>query len=118
MHFLYQDFIMFYTEDITMRHYIGFSQIRSQLFQKGSHFFLLFLIYFLCTPLHDLAFYSLKWLGTIYVWFHHKIKMLVSAKVKAKALPTGDLNESAFTKHLLIYLLQQTKVFNCGLNAS
>ena len=37
-----------------------------------------------------------------------KIKVLVSAK----ALPTVFLKESAFTKHLLIYLLQQTKVFN------
>ena len=46
--------------------------------------------------------------------FTIKIKMLVSAK----ALPTGYLKESAFTKHLLTYLLQQTKVFNCGLNAS
>ena len=46
--------------------------------------------------------------------FTIKIKMLVSAK----GLPTGDLKESAFTKHLLIYLLQQTKVFNSGLNAS
>ena len=46
--------------------------------------------------------------------FTIKIKMLVSAK----ALPTGYLKESAFTKRLLTYLLQQTKVFNCGLNAS
>ena len=46
--------------------------------------------------------------------FTIKIKMLVSAK----ALPTGYLKKSAFTKHLLTYLLQQTKVFNCGLNAS
>ena len=46
--------------------------------------------------------------------FTIKIKTLVSAK----ALPTGYLKELAFTKHLLIYLLQQTKVFNCGLNAS
>ena len=46
--------------------------------------------------------------------FTIKIKMLVSAK----ALPTGYLKESAFTKHLIIYLLQQTKVFNCGLNVS
>ena len=46
--------------------------------------------------------------------FTIKIKMLVSAK----ALPTGYLKESAFIKHLLIYLIQQTKVFNCGLNAS
>ena len=58
--------------------------------------------------------FILRWLGTIHVWLHHKIKMLVLAK----GLPTGYLKESAFTKHLLIYLLQQTKVFNCGLNAS
>ena len=37
--------------------------------------------------------------------FTIKIKMLVSAK----ALPTGYLQESAFTKHMLTYLLQQTK---------
>ena len=36
-----------------------------------------------------------------------KIKILVLAK----ALPTAFLKESAFTKHLLIYLYQQTKVF-------
>ena len=46
--------------------------------------------------------------------FTIKIKMPVSAKV----LPTGFLKESVFTKHLLICLLQQTKVFNCGLNTS
>ena len=46
--------------------------------------------------------------------FTIRIKMLVSAK----ALPTGYMKESAFTKHLLTYLLQQTKVFNCALNAS
>ena len=46
--------------------------------------------------------------------FTIKIKMLISAKV----LPTGYLKESAFIKHLLIYLIQKTKVFNCGLNAS
>ena len=46
--------------------------------------------------------------------FTLKIKMSVSAK----ALPTGFLKESAFTKQMLIYLFQQTKVFNCGLNAS
>ena len=46
--------------------------------------------------------------------FTIKIKMLVSPK----ALPTGYLKESAFTKHLLTCLLQQTKVFNCGLKAS
>ena len=37
--------------------------------------------------------------------------------VSIKAL-SGFLKQSAFTKHLLIYLLQQTKVFNCGLNVS
>ena len=37
--------------------------------------------------------------------FTINIKMLVSAK----ALPTGYLKESVFTKHLLICLLQQTK---------
>ena len=46
--------------------------------------------------------------------FTTKIKMFVSAK----ALPIGYLKESAFIKDLLIYLIQQTKVFNCGLNAS
>ena len=46
--------------------------------------------------------------------FTIKIKMLVLAK----ALPTGYIKQSAFTKHLLTYLLQQTKVFNCGLNVS
>ena len=46
--------------------------------------------------------------------FMIKIKMLVLAK----ALPTAFLKESTFTKHLLIYLLQQTKVFNSGLNVS
>ena len=38
--------------------------------------------------------------------FTIKIKMLVSAK----ALPTGYLKESAFIKHLLTYLIQQTSV--------
>ena len=37
----------------------------------------------------------LRWLGTIHVWLHHKIKMLVTAKT----LPTDYLKESAFTKH-------------------
>ena len=46
--------------------------------------------------------------------FTLKIKMLVSAK----ALPKSYFKESAFTKHLLTYLLQQTKVFNGGLNVS
>ena len=46
--------------------------------------------------------------------FTIKIKMLVSAKT----LPAGFLKELAFTKHLLIYLLPQTKAFNCGLNMS
>ena len=46
--------------------------------------------------------------------FIMKIKMLASAK----ALPKGFVKESAFIKHLLIYLLQQRKVFNCGSNAS
>ena len=46
--------------------------------------------------------------------FTIKIKMPVLAKV----LQTAFLKESAFTKYLLIYLLQQTKVFNSGLNAS
>ena len=35
-----------------------------------------------------------------------------------KALPTDYLKQSAFIKHLLIYLIQKTKVFNCGLNAN
>ena len=38
--------------------------------------------------------------------FTTEIKMLVSAK----ALPTGYLKESAFIKHVLIYLIQQTSV--------
>ena len=38
--------------------------------------------------------------------FTIKIKMFVSAK----ALPTGYIKESAFTKHLITYLLQQTSV--------
>ena len=33
--------------------------------------------------------------------------------VLAKALPTALLKEAAFTKHLLIYLLQQTSVQLC-----
>ena len=37
--------------------------------------------------------------------FTLKIKMLVSAK----ALPTGYLKESVFTKHLLIYILLANK---------
>ena len=31
MRFLYQVFIMLYTEDFSMRHYVGFSQIRSHM---------------------------------------------------------------------------------------
>ena len=54
---------------------------------------------------------TLRWL--VY-GFTIKIKMLVLAT----ALPTAFLKESAFTKHLLIYLFQQTKVFDSGLNVS
>ena len=46
--------------------------------------------------------------------FTIKLEMLGLAKL----LPAAFLKESAFTKHLLVYLLQQTKVFNTGLNVS
>ena len=46
--------------------------------------------------------------------FTIKIKMLVFAKV----LPIAFIKESAFIKYLFIYLLQQTKLFNSGLNTS
>ena len=37
--------------------------------------------------------------------------------VLTEVLQTAFLKESAFAKHLLIYFLQQTKMFNSGLNA-
>ena len=80
-------------------------QVLSLLFNTG---------YFKCVRVKDILICNLRWFGTIHVWVHHKIKMLVSAK----ALPTDYLRKSAFIKHLLIYLIQQTKVFNCGLKAS
>ena len=51
---------------------------------------------------------DLRWLRTIHVWLHHKIKMLILAKV----LSLPFLKESVFTKYLFIYLLQQIEAFN------
>ena len=56
----------------------------------------------------------LRWLKTIHVWLHHRIKMFVSAKV----LSITYLKELAFTKCFVYFSSPATKVFNSGLKVS
>ena len=53
----------------------------------------------------------LRRLKTIHVWLHHQNLNVYFSK-------TVILKESAFTKYLFIYLLQQTEAFNSQLNVN